>query len=62
MEELGEESHVGGEDVYLSHQAGEQEEERESPSSLTEVVAVHPLHFVGTLQRYAHAVVDHEVA
>ena len=51
----------GGEVVHLSHQAGEQEEERGSPSSLAEVVGVHPLHFVGALQRYAHAVVDHEV-
>jgi hypothetical protein len=39
----------------------EQEAERESPSSLAEVVGVHPLHLVGALQRYAHAVVDHEV-
>jgi hypothetical protein len=29
--------------------------ERRSPSSLAEVVGVHPLHFVGALQRYAHA-------
>ena len=40
----------------------EQEEERESPSSLAEVVGVYPLHLVGALQRYAHAVVDHEVS
>jgi hypothetical protein len=40
----------GGEVVHLSHQAGEQEEERGSPSSLAEVVGVHPLHFVGALQ------------
>jgi hypothetical protein len=32
-----------------------------SLSSLAEVVGVHPLHLVGALQRYAHAVVDHEV-
>jgi hypothetical protein len=37
----------------------EQEEKR--PLSLAEVVGVHPLHLVGALQRYAHAVVDHEV-
>ena len=39
----------------------EKEAEKESPSSFAEVVGVHPLHFVGALQRYAHAVVDHEV-
>src|SRR5688500_11154583 len=39
----------------------EKEDERESPSRLAEVVGVHPLHLVGALQRYAHAVVDHEV-
>ena len=39
----------------------EKEAERESPSSLAEVVGVYPLHLVGALQRYAHAVVDHEV-
>jgi hypothetical protein len=39
----------------------EKEEERESPSSLAEVVGVHPLHLVGALQRYTHAEVDHEV-
>ncbi len=52
---------VGGEVVYLGGQAGGQEEERERPSSLAEVVEVHPLHLVGALQRYTHAVVDHEV-
>jgi hypothetical protein len=53
---------VGGEVVHLGHQAaGEGNRERRSPSSLAEVVGVHPLHFVGALQRYAHAVVDHEV-
>jgi hypothetical protein len=53
---------VGGEVVYLGHQAAEVgRRERRSPSSLAEVVGVHPLHHVGALQRYAHAVVDHEV-
>jgi hypothetical protein len=36
----------------------EKEAERESPSSLAEVVGVHPLHLVGALQRYAHAAVE----
>jgi hypothetical protein len=35
--------------------------ERRSPSSLAEVVGVHPLYLVGALQRDADAVVDHEV-
>jgi hypothetical protein len=39
----------------------EEERGRESPSSLAEVVGVHPLHFVGALHRYAHAVIDHEL-
>ena len=53
---------VGGEVVYLGHQAaGAGRRERRSPSSLAEVVGVHPLHLVGALQRYADAVVDHEV-
>ena len=39
----------------------EKQEERESPSSLAEVVGVRPLHLAGALQRYAYAVVDHEV-
>jgi hypothetical protein len=46
LEELRERSRVGGKVVYLGHQAGEQEEERESPSSLAEVVGVHPLHLL----------------
>jgi hypothetical protein len=33
----------------------EKKAERESPSRLAEVVGVHPLHLVGALQRYAHA-------
>jgi hypothetical protein len=49
---------VGGEVVYHSHQSGEQEEERRSPSSLAEVVGVHPLHLVGALQRYPNAAVE----
>jgi len=44
LEELGERSRVGGEVVHLGHQAGEKEDEREIPSSLAEVVGVHPLH------------------
>jgi hypothetical protein len=58
LEELRERSRVGGEVAYLSHQAGEQEEERESPSSLAEVVGVRSLHIVGALQRYANAAVE----
>ena len=34
---------------------------KERPSSLAEVVGVHPLQLVGALQRDAHAVVDHQV-
>jgi hypothetical protein len=62
LEELGERGHVGGEVVYLGLQAaGAGRRERESPSSLAEVVTVHPLHLLGALQRYAHTVVDHEL-
>jgi hypothetical protein len=62
LEELGERGHVGGEVVYLGLQAaGAGRRERRSPSSLAEVVGVHPRHLVGALQRYAHAVIDHEV-
>ena len=41
---------MGGEDVCLGDQSGEQEEER-APSSPAEVVGVHPPHLVGALQR-----------
>jgi hypothetical protein len=58
LEELEEKGHVGGEVVYLGGQAGEQEEERRSPSSLAEVVGVHPLRLVGALQRYPNAAVE----
>jgi hypothetical protein len=42
---------VGGEVLYLGHQAGSRKKRgRESPSSLAEVVGVHPLYLVGALQ------------
>jgi len=40
LEELKMRDRVGGEVVYLGHQAEEKEEERESPLSLAEVVGV----------------------
>ena len=53
---------MGGEVVYLDHQAaGAGRRGRRSPSILAEVVGVRLLHLVGALQLYTHAVVDHEV-